>query len=87
MLPKRAIKRCPAIKLAVNRTANAIGRIIFLVNSIIIIKGISSDGVPDGTKCANIVLVNDIQKYLVIDIQIGIDNVSENERCAEQQKL
>lgn len=52
MFPRRAIKRWPAIRLAVRRTANAIGRIKFLVNSISTIKGIRILGVPEGTKCA-----------------------------------
>jgi hypothetical protein len=44
--PKRDIKRCPAIRLAVSRTHNVIGRIIFLVSSIKTINLIRAIGVP-----------------------------------------
>jgi len=49
--PRRDIKRCPAIRFAVNRTHNVIGRIRFLVSSIITIKDISMAGVPWGSRC------------------------------------
>jgi len=55
--PKRDIKRCPAIKLAVSRTQRVIGRIILLVNSIITINIIKGFGVPWGTKWAKTWLV------------------------------
>lgn len=42
--------------MADNRTASVPGRIIFLIVSIITIKGMRIDGVPWGTKCANICL-------------------------------
>lgn len=54
MLPSRVNKRWPAIIFAVNRTAKVLGRIIFLIVSIITIKGIKIEGVPWGTKWANI---------------------------------
>jgi hypothetical protein len=41
--------RCPASMLAVNRIISVIGRIKFLINSIITIKGINKVGVPNGT--------------------------------------
>jgi len=44
------IKRCPATMLAANRTDSVIGRIKFLTNSIITIRGIKAPGVPVGTK-------------------------------------
>jgi len=53
-LPRRVINKCPAIRLAVNRTHNVIGRIIFLVSSIITINDISTMGVPCGNKCDSI---------------------------------
>lgn len=87
VFPNNAISRCPAIKFAVNRTARAIGRIIFLVNSINTIKGISIFGVPEGTRWANIDLFKFIHKNKIIDNQIGNDNVKEKERCAEEQKV
>lgn len=50
LFPKSLISRCPAIIFAVNRTANDPGRIMFLVVSIITIKGISTGGVPEGIR-------------------------------------
>lgn len=47
------INRCPAVKLAVNRTPNANGRISKLIVSIIIRAGIKGEGVPSGNICAN----------------------------------
>jgi hypothetical protein len=38
---------------AVNRTARVPGRITFLTVSIQTINGISTDGVPCGTRCSN----------------------------------
>jgi len=48
--PSKVISRCPAIKLAVSRTHRVIGRMIFLVNSIMTINDISTTGVPCGSK-------------------------------------
>lgn len=53
VFPKSVNKRCPAIILAANRTANVPGRIIFLIVSIQTINGIRIEGVPCGTKWAN----------------------------------
>ena len=63
MFPKRVINKCPAIILAVSRTANVPGRITFLIVSIHTIKGIKIAGVPWGTKWANICWVWLIQPY------------------------
>lgn len=52
--PRRDINKCPAIKLAVNRTHNVMGRIIFLTSSISTINIINAEGVPWGTRCVNI---------------------------------
>ena len=57
VFPKRVNKRCPAIIFADKRTAKVPGRITFLIVSIITIKGISTEGVPWGTRCANICFV------------------------------
>jgi hypothetical protein len=46
VFPISVNKRCPAIILAVNRTARVPGRIIFLIVSIQTIKGIKILGVP-----------------------------------------
>jgi hypothetical protein len=70
LFPKSLINKCPAIILAVSRTASEIGRIILLINSINTINGISIVGVPIGTICINILFVLLIQPYNIIDIQI-----------------
>jgi len=56
-LPKRVRRRCPAIMLADSRMARVPGRIVLLIVSMITMKGISAEGVPWGTKWANIELV------------------------------
>lgn len=61
VFPSKVIKRCPAIILAVSRTAKVPGRITFLIVSINTMNGISTDGVPWGTKWANICFVLLIQ--------------------------
>ena len=55
--PIRWINRCPAVILAVNRTARAIGWINRLIVSIITSIGISGVGVPCGRKWASDALV------------------------------
>lgn len=45
------ISRWPAVKLAVNRTPRARGRMNRLIVSIITRMGISAVGVPSGSKC------------------------------------
>jgi hypothetical protein len=54
VFPNKVISKCPAIMLAVNRTANVPGRIIFLIVSIQTMNGIRIEGVPWGTKWQNI---------------------------------
>lgn len=51
-LPRRVNRRCPAIILAANRTESVIGRMMFLINSMITMNGIRTGGVPVGIKCA-----------------------------------
>lgn len=50
--PIRCISKCPAVMLAVSRTARAIGWINRLIVSIIMSIGISEIGVPCGRKWA-----------------------------------
>lgn len=57
MFPNNVKSKCPAIILADSRTAKVPGRITFLIVSIITIKGIKTDGVPWGTKWANMCFV------------------------------
>lgn len=52
-LPRSVINKCPAIILALKRTANVPGRITLLMDSISTIKGIKSDGVPWGSMWVN----------------------------------
>lgn len=54
-LPNSLINKCPATIFAESRTDRVIGRIEFLIISIITIKFISWVGVPVGTICAIIV--------------------------------
>lgn len=83
LLPKSLIKICPAIILALNRTAKDPGRIIFLIVSIITINGISIYGVPIGTKWENIWLVLLIHPYIINAIHIDRANDKENTRCED----
>ena len=46
LFPSKINSKCPAIMLAVRRTANVPGRIRLLTVSIITINGINMDGVP-----------------------------------------
>lgn len=57
VFPINVISKCPAIIFADNRTANVPGRIIFLIVSIHTINGISTAGVPWGTRCASMCVV------------------------------
>lgn len=67
--PSKDISKWPAIRLAVKRTHNVIGRIIFLVNSMSTINIIRGIGVPCGNKCLNIWFVFFIQPNLTIQVQ------------------
>jgi len=67
--PNRDIRRCPAIKLAVSRTHNVIGRIIFLTSSITTINIIKAGGVPWGSRWESIWLVFFIQPNNIRDSQ------------------
>ena len=49
----RCIRRCPAVRLAVSRTASAIGRMSRLIVSIKIKIGIRGVGVPSGRRWAS----------------------------------
>jgi hypothetical protein len=57
VFPNKVNNKCPAIILADSRTAKVPGRIILLIVSINTINGIRTEGVPCGTKCANICFV------------------------------
>jgi len=51
--PKRVKSKWSAIIFAVNRIDKVKGRIIKLIDSIITMKGISINGVPEGVKWIN----------------------------------
>jgi hypothetical protein len=50
VLPRRDISRWPAIILAVSRTERVMGRMRFLISSIITIRGSRRRGVPCGVR-------------------------------------
>lgn len=71
MFLRRDNSKCPAIILAVSRTERVIGRIIFLIVSIITINDDSIIGVPSGTRCVNMWLVWLIHPKSIIIIHNG----------------
>jgi len=79
--------KCPAIILAANRTDKVIGRIIFLIVSIITINLESIIGVPIGTKCENIWLYKLIHPYNKNIIQKGSARVNVIRRCLVAVKI
>jgi hypothetical protein len=80
-LPNKVINKWPAIKLAVSRTQSVIGRITFLVNSIITIKDIRATGVPAGSRCDNMWLVFFVHPNSIIPIQNDNDRGKVTVRC------
>lgn len=87
LLPNKVNSRCPAIMLAVRRTANVPGRIRFLIVSIITINGISIDGVPWGTRCSNMWLVFLIHPNNINLIHSGKARVNVRVRCLVLVKM
>lgn len=69
--PRSAIRMCPAVILAINRTAKAPGRMMLLIVSIITMKGIRMGGVPEGIVWASIIVVLLIHPNKMILSQIG----------------
>ena len=76
LFPSSFNNKCPAIILAVRRTANVPGRIRLLIVSIITINFINIVGVPWGTKCSNMWLVFFIQPNNINLIHSGKATVS-----------
>lgn len=70
--PIRWISKCPAVILAVSRTANAIGWINRLIVSIITSMGIRGNGVPWGKKCARDAFVLWRKPRITVPAQRGI---------------
>jgi hypothetical protein len=64
--------KCPAIILAVSRTERVIGRMMDLINSIIVKIGINTKGLPVGIRCAIVFFVFFIQFFIKMEVQIII---------------
>lgn len=86
MLPKRVIRRWPAIILAVRRTLRDTGRIRLLRDSTKIMNGAIGVGVFKGRRWANIRLVNFVQLNVIRENQIGSPRAREIERWLEGVK-
>lgn len=74
--PNNDISRCPAIRFAVKRTQRVIGRIRFLVISIMTMKDMRMGGVPWGTKWASMWFVFFDQPNITIANQEARDRGS-----------
>lgn len=85
--PRRDNNKCPAIILAVKRIDSVIGRIISLIDSIITIKGIKSQGVLDGVKWENISVVNLIHPNNIIPNHKVKENDKQNLIWLEAVKI
>lgn len=81
LLPNNLISKCPAIMLAVRRTARDPGRIKFLIVSIKTIKGIKIGGVPLGIMWANISWVLLIHPNSIILIHRGRASDKVYDKC------
>lgn len=85
--PNRHKSKCPAVILAANRTERVRGRIKFLTTSIKTMKGISTTGVPKGTKWASIELVVLNIPIIIWPTHKGKANLIVNTRCLEEVKI
>lgn len=74
VFPNKVNNKCPAIMLAASRMASVPGRIMLLMVSINTIKGIKANGVPWGTKWANICCVWFSHPKIIRVIHKGRDN-------------
>lgn len=84
-LPRRVIRRCPAIIFAVRRTQSVMGRMIFLVISISTMNLIRAPGVPCGTKCDNIWFVFFVHPNRLILSHIVKDKGRVMVRCEDTE--
>jgi len=87
VFPNKVKIKWPAIMLADKRTAKVPGRIIFLIVSIQIIKGIRMEGVPEGTKCVNMWLVLLIHPKNIKVSHRGRDTESVRIKCLVLVKM
>lgn len=85
--PRRVINKCPATMFAINRTDSVIGRITFLTVSIKTINGMRADGVPEGTKWANMYIVLLIQPNIINLNHIGRARVKVKVMCLDAVKI
>lgn len=79
--------RCPATRLAINRTARVIGRIKFLTVSMITIKDIRAIGVPIGVKCAKKLFTLDIVATTTLVIHSVTESVALIDMCEVLEKM
>ena len=86
-LPRSDISRCPATRLAVNRTHRVTGRIRLLISSIITMKFIRGKGVPCGTRWISMWLVFFVHPNSMIVSQIVRDRGNVMGRCAVTEKF
>lgn len=87
VFPNKVRSKCPAIMLAVRRTAKVPGRIIFLIVSIQTIKGSNALGAPWGTKWANIWVVLLIHPNNINDIHSGSERLKVIVKCLDLVKI
>lgn len=83
---RRVNKRCPAIMLAASRTERVMGRMILLVISIMIIKGIRGVGVPNGTRWARKLVILFQRENRMKPSQKGRAKDKEMVRCLVEVK-
>jgi hypothetical protein len=83
LFPSSLINKCPAIILAVKRTASDPGRIKLLIVSMHTINGISTAGVPAGIKCLNICSVLFVHPKIINLIHSGNAIVNVNVKCLD----
>lgn len=85
--PSRVINKCPATMFAIKRTDRVIGRITLLTVSINTMNGINAEGVPEGTRWANICIVLLNHPNIISLIQIGSAKAKVREMWLEAVKI
>lgn len=85
--PIKVNKRCPETIFAINRILNVKDRIKFLIISIKTINLIRGVGVPLGTKCLSILLVNFVHPNAINPIHKGNESIMFIEICLVGVKI
>jgi len=85
--PRRVIRRCPAIRFAVNRTHKVMGRIKFLVSSIRTMNAMRALGVPCGNRCESMWFVLLYQPNITTVIHMDSDSGIVKDRCEVTEKF